>query len=170
MDISKFIKNIPDFPKEGIAFKDICPLLANGEAFNYTINKMAELCKTADVIVAPDARGFIFGSPVAFLLKKPFIMVRKPGKLPGEKFIESYELEYGVNTLEMQKDLIKPNQKVAIIDDVLATSGTIKAIINLVEKQGAKIDKVVQLLELTKLKGRQILEDKGIEVHSLIKV
>lgn len=168
MDLKKFIRNVQGFPKTGIDFKDISPLLANGEALNYTIITMANLAKDCDVIVGPDARGFLFGTPTAAFLKKPFIMVRKPGKLPGEVISRDYSLEYGKNVLEIQKGFIKPGQTVAIVDDVLATGGTTKAIIKLLQEQGAIVKKVILLLELKSLNGRKLLMDDKVEVHSLI--
>ncbi|MGZ9413762.1 adenine phosphoribosyltransferase [Mycoplasma sp. 480] len=168
MDLIKYIRDVQDFPKKGILFKDISPLLANGEVLRYVIDKMSELSKDADIIIGPDARGFLFGTPVAAMLKKPFIMVRKPNKLPGEVVSMNYDLEYGSNALEVQKGMIKPGQKAIIIDDVLATGGTTRAIINLVESQGATVEKIVLLMELEELKGRDML--KPYEVESLIKI
>lgn len=168
MELIKYIRDVKDFPKKGILFKDISPLLANGEVLNYVIEKMSELAKNADIIIGPDARGFLFGTPVAARLKKPFIMVRKPGKLPGEVVSMNYDLEYGSNVLEVQKGMIKPGQKAVIIDDVLATGGTTKAIIKLIESQGATVDKVILLMELEELKGSQKLAPYKVE--SLIKI
>lgn len=169
MNLEKFIENIPNFPEKGINFKDISPLLANGEALNYTVMKMVSYSKEADIILGPDARGFLFGTPVAAILSKPFIMVRKQKKLPGKVIQKEYELEYGKkNILEIQIDRIKSGQKVIIIDDVLATGGTTKAIIDLVESQGGKVIKIIFLLELTKLKGIEKFNE--IEVISLIKM
>nr|WP_318023586.1 adenine phosphoribosyltransferase [Mycoplasmopsis canis] len=169
MDISKLIRDVKDFPKKGIIFKDISPLLANGEALNYTINKIVDNAKDADIIVGPDARGFLFGTPAAAFLKKPFIMVRKPHKLPGEVISMSYDLEYGSNVLEIQKGFVKSGQKAVIVDDVLATGGTTKAIIKLLESQGVEVTKVIVLLELSELKGRELI-GKNIEIISLVKV
>ncbi|AMD81334.1 adenine phosphoribosyltransferase [Mycoplasmopsis canis PG 14] len=169
MDISKLIRDVKDFPKKGIIFKDISPLLANGEALNYTINKIVDNAKDADIIVGPDARGFLFGTPAAAFLKKPFIMVRKPHKLPGEVISMSYDLEYGSNILEIQKGFVKTGQKAVIVDDVLATGGTTKAIIKLLESQGVEVTKVIVLLELSELKGRELI-GKNIEIISLVKV
>lgn len=168
MDLIKYIDHIKDFPEKGIDFKDISPLLANGEALNYTVNKMAEYAKDADVIVGPDARGFLFGTPVATILKKPFVMIRKAKKLPGEVIRKEYQYEYSSNVLEMQKNRIFPGQKVVVIDDILATGGTTKAIIDLIQSQGAIVQRVIFLLELTNLKGKE--KYKGIEVVSLIKI
>jgi adenine phosphoribosyltransferase len=168
MNLEKYITNIPDFPEKGINFKDISPLLANGEALNYSVMKMVESCRDADIILGPDARGFLFGTPVAAILSKPFVMVRKQKKLPGEVIQKEYLLEYGEkNILEIQTNRIQPGQKVIIIDDVLATGGTTKAIIDLVESQGGIVSKIVFLLELTELHGANKFKD--IEVVSLIK-
>lgn len=169
MDLKKYIRDVENFPKPGILFKDISPLLANGEALNFTITSMAEIAKDVDVIVGPDARGFLFGTPTAAMLKKPFIMVRKPGKLPGKVISREYDLEYGNNILQIQAGFIKKSQTVAIVDDVLATGGTIKAIIKLLKEQGAIIKKVIILLELTDLNGRASINDEGIEIVSLVK-
>ncbi|MBT1370827.1 adenine phosphoribosyltransferase [Mycoplasma bovis] len=169
MDLKKYIRDVENFPKPGILFKDISPLLANGEALNFTITSMAEIAKDVDVIVGPDARGFLFGTPTAAMLKKPFIMVRKPGKLPGKVISREYDLEYGNNILQIQACFIKKGQTVAIVDDVLATGGTIKAIIKLLKEQGAIIKKVIILLELTDLNGRASINDEGIEIVSLVK-
>ncbi|CAL59396.1 Adenine phosphoribosyltransferase [Mycoplasmopsis agalactiae] len=169
MDLKKYIRDVKNFPKPGILFKDISPLLADGEALNYTITSMAEVAKDVDVIVGPDARGFLFGTPTAAVLKKPFIMVRKPGKLPGKVISREYDLEYGNNILQIQADFIKKGQTVAIVDDVLATGGTIKAIIKLLKEQGAIIKKVIILLELTDLNGRDSINEDGIEIVSLVK-
>ncbi|WP_022935271.1 adenine phosphoribosyltransferase [Mesomycoplasma moatsii] len=168
MDLKKFIDDVKDFPEKGINFKDISPLLANGEALNYTVNKMAEFAKDADVIVGPDARGFLFGTPVASILKKPFVMVRKAKKLPGDVIRKEYHYEYSSNVLEMQKNRIFPGQKVVVIDDILATGGTTKAIIDLIESQGAIVQRVIFLLELKDLKGLD--KYHGIEVISLVKM
>lgn len=169
MDLKKYIRDVENFPKPGILFKDISPLLANGEALNFTITSMAEIAKDVDVIVGPDARGFLFGTPTAAMLKKPFIMVRKPGKLPGKVISREYDLEYGNNILQIQAGFIKKGQTVAIVDDVLATGGTIKAITKLLKEQGAIIKKVIILLELTDLNGRASINYEGIEIVSLVK-
>lgn len=167
MKLIDYIRDVKDFPKEGILFKDISPLLANGEALSYTIDKMAEMSKNADIIIGPDARGFLFGTPTAAKLAKPFIMVRKPNKLPGEVVSMAYDLEYGQNILEVQKDAIKPGQKAVIIDDVLATGGTLEAIVKLVESQGAIVEKIIVLMEIKFLKGRERLTKT---VEALIEV
>ncbi len=167
MELKKYIRDIQDFPKEGIDFKDISTLLAQGEIFNQVIQEMAEKCKDADIIVGADARGFLFGAPVAVMLKKPFVMVRKPGKLPYDVIKREYSLEYGTNELQMHIDSIKPGQKVAIVDDLLATGGTTKAIIELVEELGGKVIKLVFLIDLLFVKHEPSLSN--YETVSLIK-
>ncbi|MDC8917861.1 adenine phosphoribosyltransferase [Metamycoplasma hyosynoviae] len=165
MDLKKYIRTVKDFPKPGISFKDISLLLANGEALHYTIEKMADLAKDADIIVGPDARGFLFGTPVAAKLKKPFIMVRKKGKLPGDVVSCDYGLEYGRNVLELQKGVTKPGQKAVIIDDVLATGGTLEAIIKLLESEKVEVSKIIVLMELEGFDARKRLK---CDVENLI--
>ena len=168
MDLNKYIATIEGFPKEGISFKDITPLLQDGDAFNYTLNKLIEFAKKqgANVIVGPESRGFIFGTPVAFGLNIGFVPIRKPGKLPRKTIEYNYDLEYGSNTLCMHWDAIKPGQKVVIIDDLLATGGTVEAAIKLIEKLGGEVVGLAFLIELDELKGREKL--KGHEVLSLL--
>lgn len=169
MKLEKFIADVPDFPTEGILFKDITPLLQNGEAFKYAIEQIAEFAKKqgANVIVGPESRGFIFGCPVATNLNIGFVPVRKPGKLPREQVTEKYTLEYGSNTLCMHADSIKPGDKVVIIDDLLATGGTLKATCNIINKLGGEVVGISCLIELEFLNGRNLLD--GYEVHTLIK-
>ncbi|TPI02822.1 adenine phosphoribosyltransferase [Mycoplasma struthionis] len=163
MKLEDYIKTIKDFPKKGIDFKDISPLLANPEAFFLAIDLIAKETKDADVIIAPDARGFIFACPVAYKEKKPFIMVRKKGKIPGQTHFIEYSLEYGKNVLELQKGLIKKGSKVVIIDDVLATGGTLEAIIKLCENQEAKVIKIVVLLALKDLLTNEYVKNYPIK-------
>ncbi|AWX69760.1 adenine phosphoribosyltransferase [[Mycoplasma] anseris] len=165
MNLKEYIRTVDDFPKKGIKFKDISLLLANGEALHYTIEKIAEYAKEADIIVGPDARGFLFGTPVAAKLKKPFIMVRKAGKLPGEVISCDYGLEYGRNVLEIQKNIVKRGQKAVIVDDVLATGGTLEAIIKLLEEQGVEVLRIVVLMEINGFNARARL---NTDVKSLI--
>lgn len=169
MDLKKFIANVENFPKEGIVFRDITPLMANGKAYKYATDQLIEFAKksNANVIVGPEARGFIFGCPVAYALDMGFIPVRKPGKLPRETIDLKYELEYGNNQLSIHKDDIKKGDRVLIIDDLLATGGTIKATIDLVEKQGGIVVGIGFLIELTELKGMDLLKDYN--VLSLVK-
>lgn len=169
MDLKKFIANVENFPKEGILFRDITPLMANGKAYKYATDKLIEFTKenNANVVVGPEARGFIFGCPVAYALDLGFIPVRKPGKLPRETIDLKYELEYGHNQLSIHKEDIKKGDRVLIIDDLLATGGTIKATIDLVEKQGGIVVGIGFLIELTDLKGIDLLKDYN--VLSLVK-
>ena len=165
MDLKKYILDVPDYPKEGILFKDITPLLQNGEAFNEATNRMVEFAKKcgANLVVGPESRGFIFGCPIATNLGVGFVPVRKPNKLPRETVNVSYSLEYGTNTLCMHKDAIKPGQKVLIVDDLLATGGTIKAAIELVEGLGGIVAGVCFLIELEDLKGRDLLVNYNVK-------
>jgi len=169
MDLSKYIVSIPNYPIEGILFRDITPLMNDGEAFNETCRLLTEEAKRlgAQMIVGPESRGFIFGCPVAYNLGIGFVPARKPNKLPRETVSYTYDLEYGTNTLELHKDSIKPGQKVFIIDDLLATGGTIEAAIKLVEKLGGEVVGCGFLIELVDLKGRDRL--KGYNVFSLLK-
>ena len=165
MDLKEKIRVIEGFPKEGISFKDITTLVADGEAFKESIDRIVEHLKdkNVDVILGPEARGFIFGVPVAYALGVP---VRKKGKLPAETVSVDYSLEYGVDVLEIHKDAIKKGQKVAIVDDLLATGGTVEAVAKLVEKVGAEVVALDFAIELTELKGRNKLE--GYEIMSLV--
>ncbi|MGL4362210.1 MAG: adenine phosphoribosyltransferase [Cellulosilyticaceae bacterium] len=164
MSLESLIRDVENFPTEGIMFKDITPLLQNPEGLVRAIDLMAEELEGVeyDLIVGPESRGFIFGVPLAYKLKKGFVPVRKPGKLPHETIAQSYDLEYGSNTIEMHTDSIKPGQKVVIIDDLLATGGTTKAMIDLIEKLGGKIVKIICLIELEALEGRKLLTNQDI--------
>ncbi|MFV8468632.1 adenine phosphoribosyltransferase [Mycoplasma sp. VS42A] len=166
MNLQKFINNVPDFPKPGIIFKDIAPLLNDPEAFNYVIDQMSQYVANADIIVAPDARGFIFGTPVAYKMKKPFVMVRKKGKLPGKVVQQNYDLEYGNNTLEIQAEVLKPGLKAVIVDDILATGGTTKAIIDLLHNQGIEVTDLVVLATIPELDGAKLLGN--VKIHSIM--
>ena len=168
MNLKNYVASIIDYPKEGILFRDITPLMGNGEAYKYSVDKMTEYAKEkgATVIVGPEARGFIFGCPVATNLGIGFAPIRKPGKLPRKTLEEKYDLEYGSNTLCIHADALKPGDKVIIVDDLLATGGTVKATINLCEKLGATVVGVACLIELVDLKGREVLE--GYDVLSLM--
>jgi adenine phosphoribosyltransferase len=157
MDIASFIRDVSDFPKAGILFKDISPLLASPEAFGYVIEQFAEHIGEWDTIVGLDARGFIFGAALALRTRNSFVMLRKPGKLPGDTMQQSYGLEYGTNTLAIQKDALKSWQKVVLIDDVLATWGTMQAATKLVESSGTQVKKILFLMELDALSGREKL-------------
>ena len=168
MELKNYIASIPDFPKQGILFRDMTPLLQDNEALTCALDKMAEFAKelNADVIVGPEARGFIFGTPVAYKLNIGFVPVRKPGKLPRETVQVEYSLEYGKNVLAMHKDALKPGDKVVIIDDLLATGGTLKATIELIESLGAKVVGCAFVVELTGLNARKLIEN--YEVFSLV--
>ncbi len=169
MDLKKHIRDIPDFPKKGIIFKDITTLLMNGDAFKYVIDEIAKNYKNKkiDLVMGAEARGFIFGAALANKLGIGFIPVRKPGKLPYKTIKATYTLEYGTDSVEMHEDAIKASQSVLIIDDVLATGGTASAMIELVKKLGGKIAGVAFVIELTFLNGAQKLKDH--EIFSLIK-
>lgn len=162
MDLKKYIASVPNFPTEGILFRDITPLMADGEAFKYACGELIKFAKEvgADVIAGPESRGFIFGCPIAYELGIGFVPIRKPGKLPRETIEVEYELEYGRNKLAIHKDAIKKGQKVVIVDDLLATGGTIKASINLIEKLGGEVVGLAFLIELTDLEGRKRIGDK----------
>lgn len=168
MDFKQYIASIQDYPKEGILFRDITPLMQDGEAFKEACNRIIEFAKKvgAEVIVGPESRGFIFGCPVAKELGIGFIPVRKPNKLPRETVSIEYELEYGSNVLQMHKDAIKPGQRVLIVDDLLATGGTVDGSIKMVESLNGNIVGCSFLIELTGLNGRDVLN--GYEVFSLI--
>lgn len=169
MDFEKYIATVEGFPKEGISFKDITPLMQNGAAFKEACKEMVEFAKKvgATVVVGPESRGFIFGCPVAYELEIGFVPIRKPGKLPRKVVSEAYDLEYGSNTLCMHEDGVKPGDKVIIIDDLLATGGTVKATKHLVEKLGAEVVGACFLIELEELNGRSNLE--GTEIFTIMK-
>ena len=169
MDLKQIVRVIEDFPKEGISFKDITTLLQDGKALKFAIDEIiADLKdKNVDLIVGPEARGFLMGTPVAYGMGVGFVPVRKPGKLPWEVESYEYDLEYGSNTLEIHKDAIKPGQKVAIVDDLLATGGTMEAAAKLIEKLGGEVVSMQFLIELEDLEGRAKLAK--YDVNSLIK-
>jgi len=169
MDFSKYVLSIPDFPKKGIIFRDVTPLLANPEAYEEVIIEWAEKLKDlgATKIVAAESRGFLFGTAVALTLALPFIPVRKKGKLPRETIGVEFELEYGTDMLFLHKDDIKPSDRVIVLDDVLATGGTAEAMCKLVEKSGAKVACCTFLIELAALAGAAKLKDKRL--HSILK-
>ncbi|HLQ74573.1 MAG TPA: adenine phosphoribosyltransferase [Alloiococcus sp.] len=167
MDYKKYIADVPNFPEEGIIFRDISPLMANGEVFNSAIQEIVKFCKDKEVeiIVGPEARGFIVGCPVAYELGIGFIPARKKGKLPRKTIEKSYGLEYGENVLQIHEDAIKPGQKVLVCDDLLATGGTIKATIELIEQLGGEVVGTAFIVELMELKGRDKIE--GYDLLSL---
>lgn len=161
MDLKKYIETIYDYPKKGIIFRDITPLMNDGNAFKYATKKIVEFAKekNVDLVVGPEARGFIFGCPVSYDLGIGFVPVRKPGKLPREVIEYEYELEYGTNKLSIHKDAIKKGQRVLIVDDLLATGGTILATIKLVEELGGIVVGIAFLIELVELDGREKLRN-----------
>ena len=164
MDLKQYIASVQDFPKEGILFRDITPLMANGEAFKEACAVIEAYAKEkkADVIVGPESRGFIFGCPVAYSLGIGFVPVRKPNKLPRETISYKYDLEYGSNELHMHKDSIQKGQNVLIVDDLLATGGTVEAAIKMVEDLGGNVVGCAFLIELEGLKGRELLKNYDV--------
>ncbi|MBQ9700203.1 MAG: adenine phosphoribosyltransferase [Lachnospiraceae bacterium] len=163
--IEEYVRSIPDFPEEGIIFRDVTSVLQDADGLHLAIDLMMEKIQDIDfdVVVGPESRGFIFGVPIAYNLRKPFVPVRKKGKLPCETISVDYELEYGKATIEMHKDAIKPGQRVLIVDDLMATGGTIEAIIKLVEQLGGQVVGTVFLMELAGLEGRKKLADQRVE-------
>lgn len=168
MDLKEWIRDVPDFPKKGIIFKDITTLLKDAKALRCTVDLMADRYKNEkiDQVIGIESRGFIFGSPLAYHINAGFIPVRKPGKLPSITERISYDLEYGTDSLEIHRDALEPGQKVLIVDDLLATGGTAAAVARLVEKLEAEVVGLGFIIELTFLKGREKLA--GHKVHSLI--
>lgn len=164
MDLKSKIRVVPDFPIAGISFKDVTTLLQDGEAYAYAMDQMIQSVQGVDfdVIVGPEARGFLVGAPMASTMKKGFVPVRKPGKLPYETVQFSYELEYGTDTLEIHADAIKAGMKVLIADDLLATGGTVGAVKSLIEQMGGEVVGAAFLMELDFLNGREALGDTKI--------
>jgi adenine phosphoribosyltransferase len=168
LDLRDRIRDVPDFPKEGILFKDVMPLIADPTYFAESIHQLAEWTRprSIDLVLGAEARGFIFGGALAYELAAGFVAARKPGKLPWETVEATYELEYGVDSLEVHRDAIAPGARVVVLDDVLATGGTAKAKCELVEQLGGVVAGVVFVIELTFLNGRERLA--GYDVHSLV--
>ena len=168
MDLKEKIRVIENFPKEGISFKDITTLIGDGEGLKESIDAIVDYLrdKNIDLIVGPEARGFIFGVPVAYAMGIGFVPVRKPGKLPAETISVTYDLEYGSDEIQIHKDAIKPGQRVAIVDDLLATGGTVEAVTKLVEQAGGVVASIDFVTELTDVKGRDKLA--GYDVMSLV--
>lgn len=166
--IEEYVVSIPDFPEPGVIFRDVTSVLQDAEGLHLAIDLMQEKLKDIDfdVIAGTESRGFIFGMPIAYNTHKPFVLVRKKGKLPRETVSMEYDLEYGTATIEMHRDSIKPGQKVVLIDDLIATGGTIEAAIKLIEQLGGEVVKVIFLMELAGLKGREKLA--GYDVESVI--
>ena len=168
MDLKDKIRSIENYPQEGVIFRDITTLLKDAEGMKAAIDEMTAKLKDVDfdVVLGPESRGFIFGMPVAYNMGKGFVPVRKAGKLPAEVVSKEYALEYGTATIEMHKDAIQPDQKVVIVDDLMATGGTAKAIIEMVEEIGAEVAALVFLIELDFLEGRKVLP--GYRIESVI--
>ena len=166
--LEEYVRSIPDFPEPGIIFRDITTILQDPDGLHLAIQSMQDKLKDTefDVVVGTESRGFIFGVPIAYNLHKAFVPVRKKGKLPCETVSMEYDLEYGSAVIEMHKDSIKPGQKVVLVDDLVATGGTIEAAIKLVEELGGEVMKVVFLMELAGLNGRERL--KGYDVESVL--
>ena len=168
MDLKKYIRDIPDFPQPGILFRDITPLLRNPQAFVYVIDQLADRFSqhSFDTVVAVESRGFLFGAPLAWRMGKPLVLVRKPGKLPATTKSAQYSLEYGSNVLEIHAGDLGPGERVVVVDDLLATGGTLKAAVQLVEDSAAVVSGIGLVIELEDLKGRERL--KGYDIFSLV--
>lgn len=168
MKLEALIESIPGFPKEGIIFRDVTPILEHPEAMNDVTKEIVDFCQEvgATAIVAPEARGFLFGVPAAMEADLPFYPVRKPGKLPRKTITESYELEYGTDSLQMHEDSVKPGDKVVIVDDLLATGGTMEAIEKMVKKLGGTVAGIFCIIELDDLKGKDRFE--GIPFKTMV--
>jgi adenine phosphoribosyltransferase len=168
MELKNYIRDVPDFPSPGILFRDITPLLSDQAAFRYAIDLMAERYENSgiDAVVAIDARGFLFGAPLAYRLGKGLVPVRKAGKLPFHSLQVAYSLEYGENVVEMHRDAVAPGQTVLVVDDLLATGGTIRAAAQLVEQVGGTVASIAAVIELVDLNGREKLQ--GYDVFALM--
>lgn len=171
MKLEKAIRSIPNYPKKGILFRDITSLLENKKAFNFTIKKMLTISKKLKFtkIAAIESRGFVFASVLCFLLKKPLVLLRKKNKLPGKTYSQKFKLEYGYDTIEVHKNSLNKNDKVLIIDDLIATGGTALAAAKLIEKTKSKVTGFVFLIDLFDLPGNKKLNNKGYKTFSLIK-
>ncbi len=163
--LEEYVRSIPDFPEKGIIFRDVTSVLGDADGLQLAVSTMQEKVSDLDfdVVVGPESRGFIFGTPIAYNLKKPFVLIRKKGKLPCETVSIDYDLEYGKATIEMHKDSIKSGQKVLIVDDLIATGGTTEAMIKLIESLGGVVVGVVVLIELAGLKGRERIKDYRLD-------
>ena len=170
MDLKKHIRSIPDYPKKGILFRDITTLIKNSEAFKYTNDKIIEIAKRIefDKVAAIESRGFVFASTVSYLLKKPFILLRKKNKLPAEVHSIDFELEYGNATIEVHKDSIEKNEKILVIDDLIATGGTAEAAAKLIKISGGNVAGFIFVINLYDLPGNDLLKKKGYFTKSLV--
>lgn len=163
--LEEYVRSIPDFPEEGIIFRDVTSVLQDADGLHLAIDTMQEKIQDLefDVVAGPESRGFIFGTPIAYNNRKPFVLIRKKGKLPCETVEKTYDLEYGTATIEMHKDSIQPGQKVLIVDDLMATGGTTEAMIDLIESLGGVVVGIVVMIELAGLKGRERLKNYRVE-------
>lgn len=163
--VADYVRSIPDFPEKGIIFRDVTSVLQDADGLKLAIDELVKLLDGIefDVLAGTESRGFIFGMPIAYLLHKPFVLVRKKGKLPCETISKTYDLEYGSATIEMHKDSVKPGQKVVLVDDLIATGGTMKAAAELVEELGGEVVKIIFLLELAGLNGRDVLKKYNVD-------
>ena len=170
MDLKNYIRSIPDYPKKGILFRDITTLIKDAQAFKYTVDKMVEMTTNLnfDRVVAVESRGFLFASAVAYKLSKSLILIRKKNKLPADSYSEDFELEYGKATIEIHKDSIQKNERVIVIDDLIATGGTAKAAAKLVEKSGGKVESFLFVINLFDLGGKDLLERESYKTIALI--
>ena len=170
MDLKKHIRSIQDYPKKGILFRDITTLIKNKDAFKECIDQIGNIITklNCDKIASIESRGFIFASPLSYILSKPHVLMRKKNKLPAEKYSVDFELEYGKTTLEIHKDSIAPKEKIIIVDDLIATGGTSKAAAELVEKSGGEVSGLIFVINLFDLGGKKLLEKKGYKTFSLI--
>ena len=166
--LEEYVRSIPDFPEEGIIFRDVTSVLQDADGLQLAVDTMQDMVKDLDydVVVGAESRGFIFGAPIAYNNHKPFVLIRKKGKLPCETIEKEYDLEYGSATIEIHKDSIKPGQKVLVVDDLIATGGTTEAMVKLIEELGGEVVSLVFLIELAGLNGREKL--KGYRVDSAI--
>ena len=170
MDLKKYIRSIQDYPKKGILFRDITTLIKDPDAFKESIDLFTNILKKVhyDKIAGIESRGFVFASALAYNVSKPFVLLRKKDKLPSEKFSVEFELEYGKSTLELHKDSINPNEKVIIVDDLIATGGTAEAGAKLVEKTRGDVAALIFVINLFDLGGNKLLRDRGYKTYSLL--
>lgn len=163
--LEEYIRSIPDFPEKGIIFRDVTSILMDADGLKLSIDELAKCLEGLDfdVIAGAESRGFLFGMPLAYLLHKPFVPIRKKGKLPCETVEKTYDLEYGTATIEIHKDAINPGDKVVLLDDLIATGGTMKAAAELVEELGGEVVEMLFLIELVDLKGREVLSDYKVD-------
>ena len=171
MDLKKYIRSIPDYPKKGILFRDITTLIKNAEAFKHTNDKIIELSKQVDFdkVAAIESRGFVFAAPLSYQLKKPFILLRKKNKLPAETYSVDFTLEYGEATIEVHKDSIKKGEKILVIDDLIATGGTAEAAAKLIKISGGSVAGFIFVINLFDLPGEALLKSQGYKTESLVK-